>query len=107
MPSNGHGYAEGGNPPVGQNVLVGEKGPEIARFKEPVHVYSNKQSKNFGLDRILQKVKIKKPKSVGMSPNVTININGNISSERDARKYADIIDRKFAQYFENIGLDFG
>ena len=104
---NGHGYAEGGNPPVGQNVLVGEKGPEIARFKEPVHVYSNKQSKNFGLDRVLQKVKIKKPKSVGMSPNVTININGNISSERDARKYADIIDRRIAQYFENIGLDFG
>lgn len=104
---NGHGYAEGGNPPVGQNVIVGEKGPEIARFKEPVHVYSNKQSKNFGLDRVLQKVKIKKPRSVGMSPNVTININGNISSERDARKYADIIDRKIAQYFENIGLDFG
>ena len=104
---NGHGYAEGGNPPVGQNVLVGEKGPEIARFKEPVHVYSNKQSKNFGLDRVLQKVKVKKPKTVGMSPNVTININGNISSERDARKYADIIDRKIAQYFENIGLDFG
>ena len=70
-------------------------------------MYSNKQSKNFGLDRVLQKVKIKKPKSVGMSPNVTININGNISSERDARKYADIIDRKIAQYFENIGLDFG
>ena len=104
---NGHGYAEGGNPPVGQNVLVGEKGPEIARFKEPVHVYSNKQSKNFGLDRVLEKVKIRKPKAVGMSPNVTININGNISSERDARKYADIIDRKIAQYFENIGLDFG
>ncbi len=104
---NGHGYAEGGNPPVGQNVLVGEKGPEIARFKEPVHVYSNKQSKHFGLDRVLQKAKIQKPKSVGMSPNVTININGNISSERDARKYADIIDRKIAQYFETIGLDFG
>lgn len=104
---NGHGYAKGGNPPVGDTVLVGEQGPELAKFKEPVHVYSNEQSKQLSMDKLLTKTKLKMPKMPGSAPNVTININGNISSERDARKYADIIDRKLTSFFESIGLDFG
>lgn len=40
------GYAKGGRPAVGQSVLVGENGPELARFDQPVKVYSNKQTKN-------------------------------------------------------------
>lgn len=104
---NGHGYANGGNPPVGENVLVGEKGPEIARFKNPVHVYSHEQSKRMSLDNLINKSKIKMPKTGANVPNVTININGNISSERDAKKYAEIIDRKIQDLFESIGLEFG
>ena len=104
---NGHGYAKGGNPPVGDTVLVGEQGPELAKFKEPVHVYSNEQSKQLSMDKLLTKTKLKMPKMPGTAPNVTININGNISSERDARKYVEIIDRELASFFESIGLDFG
>ena len=104
---NGHGYAKGGNPPVGQSVLVGEKGPEIAKFKDPVHVYSNEESRRLKVDDLIDKNKVSMPKISSNMPNITININGNISSESDARKYADIIDRRLAQYFETIGLDFG
>lgn len=105
---NGHGYANGGDPTVGDSVLVGEKGPEIAKFKEPVHVYSHEQSKKLSLDKLLNKVRIKAPKKVGSTaPKVTININGNISSESDAEKYAEIIERRIQDVFENIGYEFG
>lgn len=38
-------YASGGYPSVGQTVLVGENGPELARFMSPARVYSNEQSR--------------------------------------------------------------
>lgn len=104
---NGHGYANGGNPTVGENVLVGEKGPEIAQFKNPVHVYSHEQSKRMSLDNLINKSKVKMPKTGASVPNVTININGNISSERDAKKYTEIMYRKLQDLFEAIGLEFG
>lgn len=104
---NGHGYAKGGNPPVGDSVLVGENGPEIAKFKDPVHVYSHEQSKRLKLDDLINKNRVKMPKVKGGAPNVTININGNISSEKDAKKYGDIIYRKISEIFEQIGLDYG
>lgn len=37
-------YASGGYPAVGQTVLVGEEGPELARFMSPARVYSNAQT---------------------------------------------------------------
>ena len=104
---NGHGYAKGGNPPVGDSVLVGENWPEIAKFKDPVHVYSHEQSKRLKLDDLINKNRVKMPKVKGGAPNVTININGNISSEKDAKKYGDIIYRKISEIFEQIGLDYG
>lgn len=104
---NGHGYAKGGKPPVGENVVVGENGPEIAKFKDPVHIYSNEQSKKLGFDELINKNKIKMPKVASAAPNVTININGNISSESDANKYSNIIYEKLQDLFEAIGSDFG
>lgn len=104
---NGHGYAKGGKPPVGENVVVGENGPEIAKFKDPVHIYSNEQSKKLGFDELINKNKIKMPKVASAAPNVTININGNISSESDANKYSNIIYEKLQDLFETIGSDFG
>ncbi|WP_240396479.1 phage tail tape measure protein, partial [Lactobacillus crispatus] len=38
------GYAKGGDPVVGNKVLVGEHGPELAEFKDPVHIYSNEKT---------------------------------------------------------------
>ncbi|MGP3399384.1 phage tail tape measure protein, partial [Lactobacillus crispatus] len=39
------GYAKGGDPVVGNKVLVGEHGPELAEFKDPVHIYSNEKTR--------------------------------------------------------------
>lgn len=38
-------YASGGYPSVGSTVLVGEQGPELARFLSPVQIYSNQQTR--------------------------------------------------------------
>lgn len=40
------GFAGGGRPQVGQAVLVGEHGPEVAVFDRPATVYSNAQSRS-------------------------------------------------------------
>lgn len=34
-------YAAGGYPPINRDVLVGERGPEIARFLQPARIYPN------------------------------------------------------------------
>lgn len=34
-------FARGGRPPVGRDVLVGEDGPEVARFDRPATIYPN------------------------------------------------------------------
>ncbi|MBP2057899.1 tape measure domain-containing protein [Lactobacillus colini] len=103
----GHGYAKGGNPPLHQKVLVGEKGPEIAEFKQPVHIYdSNESKKQLGIDNLARQVP-KVIKSKPQQPVVNININGNISSESDANNVAQIIADKITDLFTRIGDEFG
>lgn len=113
-----HAYATGGDPAVGDTVLVGEHGPELAEFKQPVHVYSNEKTR--------QKIKplstsqhvrpIKRNISGGSRPPITININinGNIEgTEAQARKLSQIIGDKldqrlntiFNQIGDNLGVD--
>jgi len=38
------GFATGGHPTTGQTVMVGENGPELARFEQPATIYSNAAS---------------------------------------------------------------
>lgn len=66
------GYAKGGRPAVGQSVLVGENGPELARFDQPVKVYSNKQTKNMAGVATAKR-----------SP-VTINLKVNVKADTEA-----------------------
>ncbi len=42
----GLGFAEGGRPPVGEWVIVGERGPELAKFDQPARIFSNSESKS-------------------------------------------------------------
>lgn len=37
----GLGFAEGGRPPVGETVMVGERGPELMKFDRPGTIYSH------------------------------------------------------------------
>ncbi|MCT2881916.1 phage tail tape measure protein [Lentilactobacillus buchneri] len=67
------GYAKGGRPAVGQSVLVGENGPELARFDQPVKVYSNKQTKNMAGQT-----------TTGRRSPVTINLKVNVKADTEA-----------------------
>lgn len=103
------GYASGGNPPAGNVVKVGEQGPELAEFKQPVHVYSASESKH--KEREATKLsKIGKGKSGGhfsSKPTINININGNISSENDAMKYAKLIKQELTNLLSDISDEYG
>lgn len=103
------GYASGGNPPTGNVVKVGEHGPELAEFKQPVHVYSANETKR--REREATKLsKIGKGKSGGhfsSKPTINININGNISSENDAMKYAKLIKQELTNLLSDISDEYG
>lgn len=65
------GYASGGNPPLNSDVIVGENGPEIVRFKRPGTVIPNNRIGASGRT------------SVTVSPNVQIQIS-NTTGQRVA-----------------------
>ena len=104
-PSGGRRFAKGGNPRVGDTVMVGENGPELAKFTSPVHVYSNEQSKKLNFTDLLNK----KPErqASNSKPVINININGNISSVAEANRVSDIIARKIEQLLDGIADNWG
>lgn len=102
---NGHGYANGGNPRVGDTVIVGENGPELAKFNSPVHIYSNEQSKKLDFTDLLNKKPVKQTNS--SHPVINININGNISSVAEANRVSDIVARKIEQVLDDIADNWG
>lgn len=109
-----HAYAKGGDPVVGDTVLVGEHGPELAQFKNPVHVYSNEQTKHK-----LRAATVHKPvvspvkREVGSHPiTINISVNGNVegkeaSLRRLAQMIGDQVDQKLDVLFEHIANDGG
>lgn len=107
------GYASGGNPAAGNVVKVGEHGPELAEFKQPVHIYSASETKR--KEREATKLsKVSGGKSGGFSgrfsgskPTINININGNISSESDAMKYAKLIKQELTNLLSDISDEYG
>ncbi|MCT2876169.1 phage tail tape measure protein [Lactobacillus delbrueckii] len=103
------GYASGGNPPTGKVVKVGEHGPELAEFKQPVHIYSASETKRKEHEAT-KLSKIGKGKSGGhfsSKPTISININGNISSENDAMKYAELIKQELTNLLSDISDEYG
>lgn len=101
-PTGSRRYAKGGNPPVGTPVLVGENGPELAQFNSPVHIYDHDQTKQ----------KLSRPvRARSAQPTINININGPISSKKDADMVAKEIKieikRALADFAYNIGAEFG
>ena len=102
---NGHGYAKGGDPRVGDTVMVGEDGPELAKFNSPVHVYSNEQSRKLDFTDLLNRKPVKQTNS--SQPVINININGNISSVAEANRVSDIVARKIEQVLDGIADNWG
>lgn len=79
-----HAYATGGEPAVGDKVLVGEHGPELAEFKDPVHIYSNEKTRQRLKPLTSSKPKVRPVRGTGGALGgiqVTVNINGNVDGD--------------------------
>lgn len=109
-------YATGGDATVGDTVMVGEHGPELAQFKQPVHIYSNDQTRQRlkPLSAAKRVRPIRRTKSSGNSRPITvnININGNIEgTETQAHKLSKIIgdevERRLTIILNQIGDNLG
>lgn len=110
-PSGGRRFAKGGRPKVGQNVIVGEHGPEIARFDSPVQIYSNEKSRrslNLGKLPDVQHASSKKHFTGKFAPVININFNGSASDfdSKAARKIAEIVQRELEKVFNSIDEEF-
>lgn len=110
-PSGHRRFAKGGRPKVGQNVIVGEHGPEIARFDSPVQIYSNEESRrslNLGKLPDVQHASPKKHFTGKFAPVININFNGSASDfdSKQARKIAEIVQRELEKVFNSIDEEF-
>ncbi len=99
------GYARGTRHANRGLSLVGENGPELAKFTSPVHVYSNEQSKKLNFTDLLNKKPARQASN--SKPVINININGNISSVAEANRVSDIIARKIEQVLDGIADNWG
>lgn len=106
------GYAKGGDPVVGNKVLVGEHGPELAEFKDPVHIYSNEKTRQRLKPLTSSEPKVRPVRGTGGALGdiqVTVNINGDVDGD-DAKlqKLAKMIGAEVDQQVRqklNIILD--
>lgn len=89
-----HGwYAKGGNPQTGQDVIVGENGPELARFKQPATIYSNPKT-----SQMLNTRNGKVTASKGGNKN-TFNIN--ITVKADSSTNGKSVGKQIAEAFKD------
>lgn len=106
------GYAKGGDPVVGNKVLVGEHGPELAEFKDPVHIYSNEKTRQRLKPLTSSKPKVRPVRGTGGALGdiqVTVNINGDVDGDNaKLQKLAKMIGAEVDQQVRqklNIILD--
>lgn len=94
------GFARGGRPPLHQTVKVGEDGPELAEFEQPVHIYSNQQSK--------QKLNAAHGGKAGFSIKID-KIEVKANSAKEGRAAADSFNDRLLKLFygEQDNFDFG
>ena len=106
------GYAKGGDPVVGDKVLVGEHGPELAEFKQPVHVYSNEQTKHKLNSLARPRVKPLRHQLGSHPITINVNVNGKVDNDQAslqklAAMIGDQVDQKLEIIFEHIAHDEG
>ncbi|MBI1715458.1 phage tail tape measure protein [Lactobacillus crispatus] len=112
-------YAKGGDPVVGNKVLVGEHGPELAEFKDPVHIYSNEKTRQRLKPLTSSKPKVRPVRGTGGALGdiqVTVNINGDVDGDNaKLQKLAKMIGAEVDQQvrqklniiLDNIGDNIG
>lgn len=100
------GYAKGGDP------VVGKHGPELAEFKDPVHIYSNEKTRQRLKPLTSSKPKVRPVRGTGGALGdiqVTVNINGDVDGDNaKLQKLAKMIGAEVDQQVRqklNIILD--
>ena len=121
----GHGYAKGGRPPIGEPVLVGEQGPEIVKFNHSAeiipHEKSRQKMKSLGnligdsIDGKRGATKVSNSKLISKitpsAPEINITINGDIRDKKDVDNFTgkvrQIVEEAMTKQFTMIGNAFG
>lgn len=99
---HGHGYKNGGRPPIKESILVGEEGPEIVEMDSPGTIHSNSKTKE-----LLNNPKERnKGQTINFSPVITISMGDNSSgvSESQIKK---AVDEALEKAFETFRRQFG
>ncbi|WP_413479876.1 peptidase M23 [Carnobacterium maltaromaticum] len=99
---HGHGYKNGGRPPIKESILVGEEGPEIVEMDSPGTIHSNNKTKE-----LLNNPKERnKGQSINFSPIINISMGDNSSgvSESQIKK---AVDEALERAFETFRRQFG
>ncbi|MFS7411499.1 peptidase M23 [Carnobacterium maltaromaticum] len=99
---HGHGYKNGGRPPIKESILVGEEGPEIVEMDSPGTIHSNNKTKE-----LLNNPKERnKGQTINFSPIINISMGDNSSgvSESQIKK---AVDEALERAFETFRRQFG
>ncbi len=99
---HGHGYKNGGRPPIKESILVGEEGPEIVEMDSPGTIHSNSKTKE-----LLNNPKERnKGQTINFSPIINISMGDNSSgvSESQIKK---AVDEALERAFETFRRQFG
>lgn len=131
----GHGYAKGGRPTVRTPFIAGEQGPELITADGPVKVDTHEETKrklsdvknilktsksvvdrqeiteksgiSSTLKRIVDKIKPVAKPTKQINPTINININGSISSTKDAQNVALKVKEEVSKVIERMADAFG
>ncbi|CRH18104.1 Transglycosylase SLT domain protein (modular protein) [Carnobacterium maltaromaticum] len=99
---HGHGYKNGGRPPIKESILVGEEGPEIVEMDSPGTIHSNSKTKE-----LLNNPKERnKGQTINFSPVITISM-GDSSSGVSESQIKKAVDEALEKAFETFRRQFG
>ncbi|MGX7417813.1 peptidase M23 [Carnobacterium gallinarum] len=98
----GHGYKNGGRPPINKSILVGEDGPEVVEMDSPGTIHSNSRTKE-----LLNNPKgNNKGQTINFSPVINISL-GNNSSGVSESQIKKAVDEALDKAFETFRRQFG
>lgn len=97
-----HGwYAKGGNPQTGQDVIVGENGPELARFKQPATIYSNPKTNQMLNTRNGKATASKGGNKNTFNINITVKADSSTNGKAVGKQIGEALQDKLTSLFSN------
>lgn len=96
------GYKSGGQPPVGEDVLVGEDGPEIFNARTPGQIQNAQKTQQILKNRNGVNIEINAPVTITIQGNADKGVETNIKKAVDAA-----LDAAFDKWTRALGLEMG